>query len=104
MVPGHETGFSLVARTAIDQHVIVRHRESDLDQVITKHPELLGIGINEGAAIVVHGNQFEVMNGQVLIHDGHTHDGKLYYSLSSGQRFNLKARMAEADAAASAGH
>jgi cyanophycinase len=104
MVPGHEIGFGLLASSAIDQHVIVRHRESDLDPVIAKHPELLGIGINESAAIVVHGNEFEVMNGQVLIHDGLTHNGKLYYSLSSGQKFNLKTRTAEGDAAASAGH
>ena len=104
MVPGHEIGFGLLASSAIDQHVIVRHRESDLDPVIAKHPELLGIGINESAAIVVHGNEFEVMNGQVLIHDGRTHNGKLYYALSSGQKFNLKTRTAEGDAAASAGH
>lgn len=104
MVPGHETGFGLLASSAIDQHVIVRHREGDLDPVIAKHPELLGIGINESAAIVVHGNEFEVMNGTVLIHDGRTHDGKLYYSLSSGQKFNLKTRAAEGDAGASAGH
>jgi len=104
MVPGHETGFGLLASSAIDQHVIVRHRESDLDPVIAKHPELLGIGINESAAIVVHGNEFEVMNGKVLIHDGRTHDGKLYYMLSSGQKFNLKTRAAEGDAAGSAGH
>jgi cyanophycinase len=104
MVPGHETGFGLLASSAIDQHVIVRHREGDLGPVIAKHPELLGIGINESAAIVVHGNEFEVMNGQVLIHDGHPHSGKFYYSLSSGQKFNLKTRTAEGETAASAGH
>jgi cyanophycinase len=104
MVPGHEIGFGLLASSAIDQHVIVRHREGDLGPVIAKHPELLGIGINESAAIVVHGNEFEVMNGQVLIHDGRPHSGKLYYSLSSGQKFNLKTRTAEGDAATSAGH
>jgi len=100
MVPGHETGFGLLPQSAIDQHVIVRHREADLDQVIARHPELLGIGINESAAIVVHGNSFEVMNGQVLIHDGRTHDGKLYYYLEPGQKFDLKNRMPEGKEAA----
>jgi cyanophycinase len=103
MVPGHETGFGLLAKSAIDQHVIVRHREADLDQVIARHPELLGIGINESAAIVVHGDLFEVMNGQVLIHDGKTHEGKLYYYLAPGQKFDLKKRVPEGQAAASAG-
>jgi cyanophycinase len=100
MVPGHETGFGLLAQSAIDQHVITRHRESDLDQVIARHPDLLGIGIDEGAAIVVHGNSFEVMNGKVLIHDGRTHDGKLYYYLEPGGRFDLKTRIAEVRASA----
>ena len=64
----------------------------DLDQVISAHPELLGIGIDQGAAIVVHGNVFTVMGGQVAIHDGKNHDGASYYFLSSGQTFDLKAR------------
>lgn len=92
MSPGHEIGFGLLADSAIDQHVDARGREKDLDQVISAHPELLGIGIDQGAAIVVHGNVFTVMGGQVAIHDGKNHDGASYYFLSSGQTFDLKAR------------
>ena len=92
MSPGHEVGFGLLANSAIDQHVDARGREKDLDQVISAHPELLGIGIDQGAAIVVHGNLFNVMGGQVAIHDGKDHDGALYYFLSSGQTFDLKTR------------
>lgn len=93
MVPGHETGFGLLENSAIDQHVIVRHRESDLDQVIAAHPKLLGIGIDEEGAIVVHGDSFEVIGErQVLIHDGKKHQGKLYYYLSPGNKFDLKTR------------
>jgi cyanophycinase-like exopeptidase len=33
----------LLANSAIDQHVNTREREKDLDSVISKHPELLGI-------------------------------------------------------------
>lgn len=92
MSPGHEVGFGLLADSAIDQHVDARGREKDLDQVISAHPDLLGIGIDQGAAIVVHGNLFTVMGGQVAIHDGKNHDGAAYYFLSSGQTFNLKTR------------
>lgn len=94
MSPGHEIGFGLLVDSAIDQHVDARGREKDLDQVISAHPDLLGIGIDQGAAIVVHGNLFTVMGGQVAIHDGKDHDGELYYFLSSGQTFNLKTRSA----------
>jgi len=93
MVPGQEDGFGLLENSAIDQHVIVRHREADLDPVIAAHPTLIGIGIDEEGAIVVHGNSFEVIgNRRVLIHDNKNHAGKRYYYLSPGQKFDLKTR------------
>ncbi len=93
--PGHTVGFGLLPNSAIDQHVNVRGRERDLDPVIAKHPDLLGIAIDQGAAIVVHGDSFFVVGGQVAIHDGKMHDGGLYYFLSSGQSYNLKSRSPE---------
>jgi cyanophycinase len=95
MAPGYETGFGLLTNSAIDQHVNTRGREGDLGPVISRHPELLGIGIDQDAAIVVHGDSFFVVSGQVAIHDGKEHDGALYYFLSSGQAFNLKTRSVE---------
>lgn len=96
MVPGHEAGFGLLPGSAIDQHVLVRHREDDLDPVIATHPDLLGIGIDQGAAILVHGDTFKTMDGEVLIHDGKKHAGKEYYILKSGETFNLRTRTAQA--------
>ena len=93
MSPGHERGFGLLSNSAIDQHVNTREREHDLVGVIEKHPELLGLGIDEGAAIVVHGDSFEVVGGQVAVYDGNQHDGSFYYFLSPGQVFNLKERI-----------
>jgi cyanophycinase len=90
MVPGHERGFALLPNTAIDQHVIARHRESDLVPVIASHPGLLGIGIDQETAIVVHGNEFEVIgDSKVIVHDGK----KPFYFLTHGQKFNLKTRV-----------
>jgi cyanophycinase len=94
MSPGHEQGFALLPNSAIDQHIITRHREKDLDAVIEAHPRLLGIGIDESTAIVVRGNRFEVIgNSKVAIHDGKDHDGKRYYFLSAGDSFDLKKRV-----------
>ncbi|HJS99609.1 MAG TPA: cyanophycinase [Terriglobales bacterium] len=92
MVPGHEAGFALLPGSAIDQHVVVRHREDDLDPVIAAHPDLLGIGIDQGAAILVHGDTFKTMDGEVLIHDGKKHGDKAYYILHPGDTFNLRTR------------
>ncbi len=96
MAPGYEVGLGFLRKSAIDQHVITRHREDDLNQVIDKHPDLLGIGIDESTALVVHDNTFEVIGkSKVFIHDAKYRpraDGKRYYLLSPGDRFNLKKR------------
>ena len=93
MAKGHETGFALLPNSAIDQHIIKRHREADLDPVIETHPKLLGIGIDESTAIVVRGSRFEVIgDSKVAIHDGKQHGGKGYYFLSPGDQFDLRAR------------
>ncbi len=96
MAPGYEQGFGLMRGVAIDQHLITRHRENDLWPVIDAHPELLGIGIDEQTAILVHGNQFEVIGpSRVAIYDARhkTSPGEpRYYFLSAGDRFNLKHR------------
>ena len=96
MSPGHEVGFGFLQKITIDQHVMVRHRENDLPKVIQVHPELLGIGIDEGTAIVVHGDEFEVIGiSKVTIVDGEDHGGKGYYFLSRGQNFDLRRRVAK---------
>lgn len=94
--PGHEIGFGLLANSVIDQHVNTRGRERDLTPVISEHPELLGIGIDQEAAIVVRRNSFFVMGGRVTIHDGQNHNGRHYYFLSANQAFNLKTRSVDA--------
>ena len=95
MAKGHEVGFGFLKQSAIDQHVIARKRENDLAVVIDAHEELLGIGIDEGTAIVVTANRFKVIGAsRVIIHDKqHQPDeGKRYYSLSPGDEFDLARR------------
>jgi cyanophycinase len=96
MARGYEKGLGFLHDAAVDQHVITRHRENDLDQVIAKYPKLLGIGIDESTAIVVQGNQFDVIGkSKVFIHSAKykpAADGKKYFLLSTGDRFDLKKR------------
>jgi cyanophycinase len=93
---GYVTGFGLLPNSAIDQHTDARGREHDLDPVIAAHQELLGIGIDQSAAIVVHGDSFFVVSGEVTIHDGlQRSDGRPTYVLMPGQSFNLKTRLAD---------
>ncbi|MBS0361261.1 MAG: cyanophycinase [Proteobacteria bacterium] len=91
MAPGYEQGFSLITGAAVDQHVTARHREGDLDAVVTKHPDLLGIGIDQSTAIEVKHEGFKVLGvGHVFIHDGREQpNGGHYYLLGAGDGFNL---------------
>jgi cyanophycinase len=96
MAPGYEQGMGFLKQAAVDQHVITRHREDDLNSVIDRFPKLLGIGIDESTAIVVKGDQFEVIGkSKVFIHDAGykpAADGKKWYTLAAGDRFDLKKR------------
>ncbi len=97
MSPGHEESFSFLKNSGIDQHIDTRERWTDLYEVITAHPELLGIGLSESTAIVVTGDIFEVIGrGQVAIHDARLTfaygDTVHYYTLDPGDRFDIVAR------------
>ena len=95
MAPGHEEGFGYLRDVAVDQHVVARNRLNDLPTVLARYPSLLGIGIDEGTAIVVRRDTAEVLGAsKVFIYgsrDG-TDDGKPYLTLAPGTRFDLKAR------------
>jgi cyanophycinase len=89
MAPGYEQGFGFLRGVAIDQHLLKRKRENDLVGVIKTHPALLGIGLDEGTAIIVQGDRFEVAGAsKVAIYE----PNKPYYFLSAGDRFDLKTR------------
>ena len=97
MMGDHEEGMGFLKNTAIDQHLLKRNRQFDLIEIIEAKPELLGIGIDEDTAILVSGDQFEVIgNSYVAIYDhGCTLDsGGRFYFMSPGDRFNLKTRVA----------
>lgn len=63
-------GFGFLRGVALDQHLLARGRENDLIGVLREHPELLGIGVDEGTAIVVTGDVASVLGrGRVAIYD-----------------------------------
>ncbi|HXB69256.1 MAG TPA: cyanophycinase [Candidatus Acidoferrales bacterium] len=97
--PEHEHGFAFLRKTAIDQHINTRNRWDDIIPVIKKYPDLLGIGLSEGTAIVVTGDRFEVIGKwKVAIHDNtrvYQPWEKPYYVLSAGDVYNMKTRTIE---------
>ncbi len=89
MAKGYETGFGFLKNIAVDQHLLTRKREKDMLAVVKVYPELLGIGIDEKTAIVVRGNEFNVVGpSKVAIYA----EGEQMYYLSAGDRFDLAKR------------
>ena len=104
MMGDHEVGFAYLKNSAIDQHLLVRNRQNDLPEVITKYPHLLGIGLDENTAIVVKGNEFEVIGQSfVAIYDYNLwqenpsgnrklQNGGKFFLLRKGDRYNVSTR------------
>lgn len=90
MAPGYEEGFGLLRNVAVDQHLLARNRQDDLLQVLDAYPELLGIGLDEGTAVIVRGDTAEVVGrSSVAIYPGPVADGEPYYFVEAGMRVDL---------------
>lgn len=105
MMGDHEKGFGFIKNIAIDQHVLARNRQFDMFEILDSRPELLGIGLDESTAIVVHQNTFKVIGqSNVLIYDGNfwsrdsndiEHPPNIerpFYFLQKGDTYHLKDR------------
>ena len=91
--PDYPEGFGLLEQVAVDQHLSARGREEDLWEVLGLHPDLLGIGLDEGTALVIQGDRAEVMGGgEVLIYDA-TLPTLEAHRLARGAIFDLGARV-----------
>ncbi|MFC4638164.1 cyanophycinase [Deinococcus hohokamensis] len=104
-------GLGLVRGVIIDQHFAERGRMGRLLGAVAQNPRVLGIGIDENTAMVVQGEQFQVIGaGGVYVADGSgvTHSnvaearrgdtlslhGVRLHVLSDGDRFDLRLREA----------
>jgi cyanophycinase len=96
MAKGSERGFAFLTNVAVNPHLSEAMRQNELVTILDTHPQLLGIGIDEKAAIVVTGDSFQVIgSGRVAIYDNTNHDGNWFYWLDTGQSFNLRTRSVE---------
>lgn len=90
----YREGFGLLRNAAVDQHLFARNRQDDLWEVLAEDPELLGIGLDEGTALVVHEDLAEVIGtGLVLIYDASGPSPRTR-ELVPGDRYHLGRRIA----------
>lgn len=105
VIGDHTVGFGYLKNAAIDQHVLVRNRHFDMLEITRAYPELLGLAIDEDTALVVLGDEAEVIGSTyAIVYDGGfwsregdfdrqlpSSDSRFYF-LKSGDRYDLVAR------------
>jgi cyanophycinase len=105
MAPGYERGgLGFISGVAIDQHFTQRGRQKDMTQLIKRHPQLLGIGLDEATAIIVQKSRAEVVgNGKVYFYDSEQPasavqlDQPDYVALPAGSSYDLARRQVLVD-------
>ncbi|MCH8275268.1 MAG: Type 1 glutamine amidotransferase-like domain-containing protein [Armatimonadetes bacterium] len=95
---GYERGLGFLPGAAVDQHFSQRGRRPDMTLLVNTYPQLLGIGIDEGTAIVVQGSVAEVVGrNSVHFYDRRKpvpEEGPDYEALQHGMKYDLKLRKA----------
>jgi cyanophycinase len=88
-------GLGLMPGTIVDQHFIARRRQNRLFGLVLRHPDSLGIGVDEDTALLVEDNRYAevVGTGRVVTVDARSRNGSLLlYVLEPGRRFDLRKR------------
>jgi cyanophycinase len=97
-------GLALWPEALIDQHFLKRQRDNRLISAVMDRPTLVGVGIDEGTAVIVQGASFEVIGkSSVVVVDardakvektppGGLHSGRdlKLTVLRTGQKYSLK--------------
>ncbi len=98
MAEGYERGLAYLPGSAIDQHFTQRKRFPDMTAVMKRHPQILGIGIDEATAVVVQGETAQIMGaGTAHFYDYRNRaatstDALDYIAVKAGEKFDLVKR------------
>jgi cyanophycinase len=61
------TGFGFLPGVVVDQHALRRNRVNRLLGVLADHPELVGVAIDEGTALVVRQGRWQVLGDSYVV-------------------------------------
>ena len=83
-------GLDLLPRAIVDQHFLARNRIMRLVNAVDQHPDRIGLGIDEQTAVVVQGNQAEVMGNSYALVVKKTSEKVVHIqSVAAGNSFAL---------------
>jgi cyanophycinase len=60
-------GLGLWPGVLVDQHFLTRQRDNRLLSAVLDHPALVGVGIDESTAVIVHGSSFDVIGKSSVV-------------------------------------
>jgi cyanophycinase len=61
-------GFGFLKRIIIDQHFLARSRQNRLTSAVLDRPHLIGVGVDEGTAILVNDDEsFKVLGASTVM-------------------------------------
>jgi cyanophycinase len=92
---GYEEGFGFLKGVAIDPFFTQRNRFADMASLKKTHPHLVGLGVDEGMAVIIKGRALEVVGrNQVIVYDrrepGEAEKG--FKFLYEGDKYDLASR------------
>ena len=74
---GYERGFGFLPGCAVDQHFLTRRRTGDLQALVAKLPQLIGLGIDEATAAIVQDSVLEVVgDSKLAVFDQRPREGR----------------------------
>ena len=92
---GVRPALGLVPNVMFDQHFLIRQRHNRLFGFVMQNPKFLGVGINEGMAVMIENNRdLEVVGPtQVMFIDAKDHKGAMIVNvLKSGDWYDIRKR------------
>lgn len=69
-------GFGFVRNAVVDQHFLRRSRFDRLYDVVAERPGLIGLGIDEGTALVIQGDRWSVVGRSFVVAIDPARDGR----------------------------
>lgn len=85
-----DAGFNFLSQAVVDQHFLQRNRQERLLGVLSEHPEMIGLGVDEGTALVVEGAHLRVMGqSDVVVCKATGPQTPWVHTIKPGEEFDL---------------
>lgn len=91
---GYTKGLGLLPGVVLDAHFLQRERHGPFSELVARHPQLLGIGVDADTTLIVHKSVAEVLGNEcVSFYNANAPDTSPVI-LKKGQRYDLSKRRA----------